>query len=59
MRLLILGAGYSGKSIARICGEDFDEVVHEAGWVGGGGDGCGAGEGEDWGEDEEGDEPGE
>lgn len=26
MRLLILGAGYSGKSIARICGEDFDEV---------------------------------
>jgi nucleoside-diphosphate-sugar epimerase len=26
MKLLILGAGYSGKSIARICGEDFDEV---------------------------------
>ena len=26
MRLLILGAGYSGKSIARICGPSFDEV---------------------------------
>ena len=26
MRLLILGAGYSGKSIARICGGDFGDV---------------------------------
>lgn len=26
MRLLILGAGYSGKAIARICSESFDEV---------------------------------
>jgi nucleoside-diphosphate-sugar epimerase len=26
MKLLILGAGYSGKAIARICAEDFDTV---------------------------------